>query len=231
MRKLIFLFVVTGFMFSCQDEFIPDFSDEEPTVVVEGYVQAGIDATPIVVSISKTYPLFQQDLIRGPELFLGGADITVEGNGKTVKLTELCTESLDPEVKALLINTLGLDTSFFELDICFYTDVNGEIEGVVGESYSLSVEFEGETLTAETTIPEFVPIDSFNIFNPGNFVSFRQINGYLTDPLDPNFYRIKVGLNGGALRNQFSVTDDILFDGQSFEFPIVSEYLRNTSFS
>lgn len=220
MRKLNFLVVFVILFASCQEEFTPDFADEEPTVVVEGYIQAGEQASPVLVTVSKTYPLFQSDVITGPELFLGGARITVESAGNLVELTEVCSASLDPEIKELLINSLGLDSAFFEVDICFYSDINQEIEAIVGERYSLKVEFEDKLLTSETTIPAYIPIDSFNIFNPGNFPNFRQLNGYLTDPLNPNFYRIKVGLNGGPLRNQFSVTDDILFDGQSFEFPI-----------
>ncbi len=219
-QYIILLFSVLLFI-SCEEEFIPDFANEEPTVVVEGYIQAGEQASPIVVTLSKTYPLFQNsDNIKGPELYLGGATMKVEGNGQSIILTEVCTESLDPEIKELLISTLGLDSAFFEVDICFYSDINNEINAEVGEKYQLTIDFEGEQLTAETSIPEYIPIDSFNIFDPLNNSMFRQLNGYLNDPLNPNYYRIKIGLNGGALRNTFSVTDDLLFDGQSFEFPI-----------
>ncbi len=206
---------------SCQEEFIPDFADEEPTIVVEGYIQAGVQAAPVLVTIGKTFPLIQtSDQIKGPEIFLGGAKVQVESNGETIELTEVCTDSLDPSIKEILLSTLGFDESFFDLEICFYTDLLGEIDAIEGATYNLLVEFEGAELTASTTIPTYVPIDSFNIFNPTGDPSKRQLNGYLTDPLLPNFYRLKLSANNGPLGNTFSVVDDVLFDGQSFEFPI-----------
>ncbi len=219
MKKLIYLFCILIFV-SCQEVFIPDFADEEPTVVVEGYIQAGPEAVPVFVTLSKTFPLFQTDTIKGPELFLGGATMRVEGNGQSVELTEICTNSLDPEVKELLINTLGIDEAFLDFDICFYTDLANEITALVGEEYDLIVQFEGEEIRANTSIPPFVAIDSFNIFNPGSFDTERQLTGFLSDPPEPNFYRLKLAVNGGPLRNPFSVVDDVLFDNQTFEFPI-----------
>lgn len=221
MRKLIGFILIVFVSFSCQDVFVPDFADEEPTVVVEGYIQAGPEASPVLVTLSKTFPLFQNnDIIKGPELFLGGANVSVEANGETIELTEVCTDSLDPAIKDLILNTLGLDSSFLEVDLCFYTDLTNEIDAIVGEEYKLNIDFEGETITALTTIPNFVTIDSFNILNPGMFDNERQLNGYLTDPPGFNFYRLKIGVNNSPLTNQFSVVDDLLFDDQAFEFPI-----------
>ena len=220
MRKFLGFILIAFICFSCQEKFIPDFADEEPTVVIEGYIQAGDAAAPVIVSLSKTFPLFQSDTIKGPELFLGGATMTVEGNGKSVELTEICSNNLDPAIKELLLNTLGLDSAFLEFDLCFYTDLLNEISAEVGEEYKLTVDFEGEVLTSYTTIPGFIPIDSFNIVDPGAFETSRQLSGFLTDPPGLNFYRLKIGLNNGPLRNQFSVVDDVLFDNRSFEFPI-----------
>ncbi len=220
MRILIPFLLAIFFCFSCQEEFIPDFADEEPTVVIEGYIQAGPQANPIIVTLGKTYPLFQQDNIQGPELFLGGAEMWVSGNGGMVQLTEICSNALDPEIKELLLETLGLDSTFFEVDLCFYTDLANEIEAIAGEEYELIVEFEDKELSSMTTIPPFIPVDSFNLFNPGVLEDKRQLNGFLTDPPGENYYRLKIGLNGGPLQNLFSVVDDLLFDNQSFEFPV-----------
>lgn len=221
-RKLGFFLAVILLLTSCQEAFIPDFADDPPTVVVEGYIQAGEQVIPPYVTIGKTYPLFQSgDEIRGPELFLGGAFVSVIHNGQIFPLTEICTADLDPALAEQALELIGLDSIFLDQDLCFYIDFNQSIVALEGESYDLRIFFEGKELTATTTIPSFVPIDSFNVSNELGIPGFRSMNAFITDPIGANFYRLKVGVNGGPIAADFSsVTDDVFFDGKAFEFPV-----------
>ena len=47
------------------------------------------------------------------------------------------------------------------------------------------------------------------------------MNLYISDPVGADFYRVKIGVNGSPYLADFSsVTDDVAFDGLTFDFPI-----------
>ena len=221
-QNLSLLLIVLIFLGSCQEVFVPDYADDPPTVVIEGYIQAGEDAIPPYVTIGKTYPLFQTgDQIQGPELFIGGAFVTVIHNGQNYPLTEICTANLDQEIAEQALNLIGLDSVFLEQDLCFYIDINQSIGPLEGENYDLRIVFEGKEITASTTIPSFVPIDSLKVFDQLGIPNYRSMNAFFTDPVGPNFYRLRVSVDGSPFAADFSsVTDDVFFDGKAFDFPV-----------
>lgn len=232
MKNLVYVFLSFYLLLtSCQEAFVPDFADEEPTIVVEGYIQSGEGTLPTYVVLSKTYPLFQTGTPTGPQVYLGGAIINVKNNGIVYPLSEICTKNLDPALKEQLFGFFGIDSLLSGLDLCFYVDLNQSIQPQEGEIYDLQIIFEGKELTARTTIPEFVPIDSLKIYDQFGIEGFRSMNAYLTDPLGPNFYRLKASVNGSPYSADFSsVTDDKIFDGQAFDFPISKPVDRSMDF-
>lgn len=222
--KYIILVCSIMTIFSCQEEFFPEFANQESEIVIEGYIQAGDEAAPSLVTISKTYPLFQQDTVISPQQYLGGATVKVSDGDKEITLAEICTADLDPALEELVKETLGIDTILPEFDICFYVDILQQMPGEIGKEYSLTVNFEGKTLSAKTTIPEFVSIDSLELSDKiGDNIleNHRSMLAYISDPVGPNYYRLKAGIDGGPFSADFrSVTDDPAFDGSTFGFPV-----------
>ena len=103
-------------------------------------------------------------------------------------------------------------------------DILQQMPGEIGKDYNLTVEFEGKTLTAVTTIPEFVSIDSIELsdqIGENILENHRTMLSYISDPEGENFYRLKVAIDGGPFQADFrSATDDLPFDGSTFSFPV-----------
>ena len=102
-----------------------------------------------------------------------------------------------------------------------------KIEGKPDSYYSLFVETEGKTYTAETYMPEKVELDSVTYMFT-NAVSPESNDGYLikcqfVDPVEQeNYYRVKTFKNGDFFienGNEFVIWDDVLFDGVNADIP------------
>lgn len=223
MHKYIFfaIFLIPLFLMSCEEDFTPDSTKSEPTYVVEGFIEHGDDARFTYVTLSKTYPLFQGKGENIPlEYYIGGADVTVNYENEEVQLTEICTQSLTEEQKALVKGLLGVDSISSDIDLCFYVDFARQIKAMPGNSYDLQVSIDGKNITATTTIPEFVPLDSIK-FKEEGIENYGTLRLFLTDPQENNYYRIKANIKNGAYNTRFnSVSDDLFFNGQTFDFPI-----------
>lgn len=217
----IFLVLILTFLVSCEEDFVPDSTNSKPTYVVEGFVEHGENARFTYVTISKTYPLFQGANENIPlEYYIGGAEVSVKYENEEVSLTEICTKSLTEEQKNLVKGLLGIDSISSDVDLCFYVDIARKIESIPGNSYDLNVSIDGKELTATTTIPEFVPLDSI-VFKEEKIQDYGTLRLFLNDPQVENFYRIRANIRNGAYNTRFnSVANDIFFNGQTFDFPI-----------
>lgn len=212
-------------LLACEEEFIPVGSNQAPDLVVEGYIEAGEQALPPYVILTKSVPFFQEfnaeDLAN---TFVHDAVITVSDGEKQVQLTELCLNELSAEQKALAAALFGFDPDSVGFNFCIYLDLSFSMIGEEGKSYTLQVEAEGKTLSAVTSIPRHVPLDSIRFEEAPGLPNdtLAQLICYYQDPaMEANFYRYQVGINQGALLNPISsVTDDRFFEGQYISFPL-----------
>jgi hypothetical protein len=88
------------------------------------------------------------------------------------------------------------------------------LTGVIGRTYTLTVNAENQTYTAQSTTPQQVPFDSIKVeqFTFGGDVEFNIIPIY-TDPVGKgNNYRFGLSVNN-KLINQHFVQDDEVTDG------------------
>lgn len=232
------LAAVWMFMTSCEEEFIPGNGVVESEIVVEGFIEAGEDALPTYVLLTRTFPFYNDiDANRLNDLFVKNAMVTVTpSNGSAVQLTELCLDDLPPELQKEVAAVLGLqlDSSGQAPNVCAYVDLAGELNPTEGVTYDLLVEVESEVLTATTTIPHHVPLDSVWFTDPPGKPadSLAEMNCRITDPAGvDNFYRYLTADNDRPLIPGFgSVTDDAFFDGQEFDFPLQkAEYFSDTT--
>ncbi len=213
-------------LFSCETEFTPDVSIYEEQIVVEGHIEAGDRPTPPYVLLTKNQAFFSEiNSTSFDDLFIHDAVVTVENSQNTITLQEICFNDLSEEQQQIFSDFLGLgDTDSININFCVYTDLSFSMMGEIGETYHLNIQVDGKELSAVTTIPEHIPIESLNfspIPDPDND-TLQELTGSITDPTgEKNFYRYFTQVDNEPLIPGFtSVSDDIIFDGSSFEFPI-----------
>ncbi|MFT5385354.1 MAG: hypothetical protein ACI81W_002761 [Saprospiraceae bacterium] len=117
-------------------------------------------------------------------------------------------------------------------NLCIYIDTNFEMTGEIGKTYDLHIAVEDKVLTASTTLQNSIPLDSLQFITPEGEVAenLRELRVTLSDPLgEGNFYRYLTAINGSGFTSGLnSVTDDALFDGKQFEFPLPKSEPRNS---
>ena len=149
---------------------------------------------------------------------------------QTITLQELCYDSLSSAEREIFAEFFGIDS--LAINFCVYTDLSFSMIGEEGKQYDLLIHTAGKTLSATTTIPHLVPIDSFSFRLPpgeGLANAYRELRGFLSDPPGiSNFYRYFTKINDAPFLPGFtSVSHDLFFDGKSFEFPLPKGEPRN----
>jgi Domain of unknown function (DUF4249) len=225
---LYFLSVIAAtFIFSaCETEIDPGI-EYVPRIAVEGYIEGGERSTPPYVILTRSLNLFSTLNPADYEKYLvHNAKITVSDGTNSDTLTEVCLNNLTPQQKLIASQFLGINIDSLDgvnASICIYTSLNNKILGKAGKTYSMRIDAEGQTLTATTTIPNQIKLDSISTIP-------LPMRGYLTDPAGvANYYRYQVSINDGSFRARGnSVFNDNFFDGKpSFEFPLTNPILPN----
>jgi len=217
--KILFGLVVFTF-FSCEKDIDVELPEVERKLVVEGSIEPG---KPPFVILSKTEGYFAPvDIHSVKNSFIHNAVITVSNGTKSVQLTEICTEQLDTNflpVIAVLIGASLEDVKTF--GFCLYTTLDPSIFGEIGENYALTVQVEGEVLTASTSIPIPVPMESYWYKEQAGFDGYGYLWFRLNDPQPfGTAYRIytqRLGQDDRFLPANGSVFDDDFFNGLEFE--------------
>ncbi len=228
MKRIIYSFLLFTIIYSaCETEYTPPVVSVNQQMVVEGYIEATkTNALPTYVILTRALPYFEElNLDQLNNLYVRGAKITVTSNdGVSIPLPEICLQDLDPETQMLVRPLLGFPAGndSIKINFCAYADVLGLLKPVPGQTYTLKVEAEGQILTASTTIPVFVGLDSLKFTpTPGKGIdTLAQLLATIADPADrANYYRYLSRINNGAYTSGFNaLTDDIIFNGQKFEF-------------
>ncbi len=224
---ILSLLGILSLFLACETEYIPDIPNDEPDIVVEGYIEAGPNARPPYVLLTQSTPFFSTINAEAlNDLFVHDAVVTISDGTNTIPLTEVCYNDLSPAQQELVGEALGLgEADSIGLNICVYIEANlAPALGEVGKSYDLRIELEDKVLTATTTIPQIVPVDSVRYVKLPEEAdpTLRELRGFLTDiPGVASYYRYFTQRNAEPLYPGLnSVIDDVFFDGQSFEFPI-----------
>jgi Domain of unknown function (DUF4249) len=216
---------------ACEKEFVPEVIPSNE-IVVEGFIEAGSNLPPYVI-LTKNLPFFkelkQSDLANS---FVKNADITITSGSKSVKMTGICWSTLSPNDKKTVGLLIGInpDSVSASFDFCAYLDLSGTFTPKAGDRYDLTIKAEGKTLTATTTIPRLVPLDSSLFLQPpGNKGdTLAQLRAWINDPKGDDFYAYFTSINGsGYARGQNSVVDDKFFDGQNFKFNLFKSEPRD----
>ena len=189
---LIIALIFSISLVSCEKDINIELETSQEKIVVEGAIEQGL---PPYVVLSKTVGFFAPtDVQSYQNSFVKGAVVTVSDGINTVQLDEL--------------NFSGFT---------FYSTTNAAIFGQVGKTYSLEINAEGKTLTATTTIPTPIVMDSYWYKDQPGFSNFGYLWFNLNDPPGlGNAYRIFTQRKNKDVRfipADGSVWDDQLIDG------------------
>lgn len=231
--KLIYAFLLATLITSCEEPFDPPFAGDRDEVVIEAYIEYSPDRdVPTYVILSRSFPFIGTiDESFASEIYIKDANVSVDDGDKVVSLNRICIEDLPQAFREELKRELGVDSFFF--NFCLFADVVGDLNIEPGREYRLEVEAEGKILHATATIPRPVPLDSLwaSPVPDANADTLKQLTLRLTDPPGPDFYRYLTSVNDGPLLPPItSVTDDKIFDGQSFDVNILKAEPRGTDF-
>ncbi len=233
--KYIFIVLTAFCIVSCERAYTPVDLNQNPDIVVEGHIEAGDSPLPPYVILTNTLSFFNEININTLDnFFVHDAVVSISDGTKSYPLTELCLNKLTGPQKLIAANAFGLNPdSLKNANLCIYLDLSGQLVGKEGGKYDLKIQKDAKSITATTTIPQGVNLDSIvNRLTPNNaYDTLRQVRGFLSDPAGGyNAYRIFAKNNNSQLiANGFgSVVDDRLFDGKkSFEFQLNNPVRRN----
>lgn len=206
-KILIPVLLITLIFSACEKEITLDLPDVDNKLVVEGYIEQDHYAKVI---LTKSSPYF--DSIDFNSLL---NSIVKDANVKITHGSE--TENL----------TLVQDMNNFP----FYYYVGNSIKGIVGESYDLTVEWQGKTYTAITTIPKPIHFDTLWFKLKENNDTIGNIFAVGSEPGDEyNYYREFTKIKGVDI--DFvpifgSVWDDKFFNGQTFTAQLYHGFASN----
>jgi hypothetical protein len=235
-KYLLFLIPFIVMLFSCEEEYIPQDVFDKPEISVEGYIEYGDSALPPYVILTKSFPYtstLSPEALN--ELFIHDAIVKVSDGTVEVQLTEICLNdvlSFDSILANMIANSIGLGgVNLGTLNYCVYVDIgrflgSSNLVPEIGKAYYLTVINGADTVRATTTIPPLIPLDSVFYVNHPDFPvndSLVEMRAKLRDfPNRADFYRIFTKRNSEPMFALLggSVTDDKIFDGREFEFPI-----------
>jgi hypothetical protein len=142
---------------------------------------------------------------------------------KTVNFSD--PNEFPPISDAIVIvsDNAGYSERLMEMQSGIYT--THDLQGIAGRTYFLSVTIEGETFTAQSTMPARVPLDGVDVTTSFYSSSQDPQYNYLVTPqfLDPaglgNNYRF-VQLVNGRISDSWTVQNDNLSDGLVNKRPV-----------
>lgn len=216
---------------ACEREIEVDLPRTEPKVVVEGVIQTG---QPPLVILSRTQNFFDPTSLQSiAASFISEAAVTVFDGSTTHTLDRICSSLIPDSLLAEVAAITGINVNLLaNANICAWTRLDGSLLGEEGRSYRLEVQTEGKAVSATTTIPQTVELDSvwFRLaLQRPNDDTLGLMWGRLSDPDTlGNCYRVLAQRINRRPNGQpkdanfvapfFSVFDDRYFNGLSFDF-------------
>lgn len=161
--EIIFISLCVIIFTSCEEEVNLDLPEGKTKLVVEGHIENGM---PPYVILTKTISFLKSiSPDQYANQFVHGASITVSDGHRTILLTEWCADNLtnaEKEILSKYFDSPAFDTTI-KFNFCVYTIgslADTSFVGEVRKRYDLTIQSEGQILTASTAIPDLLPLDS-----------------------------------------------------------------------
>jgi len=192
-------------LLSCEKEITVDLPRPELKIVIEGAIEEGEYPWVFVSRNSAYFDVFEFDI----------SDQAILQKHLVLDATVIVSDGIITDTLELLLNPFVFP---------FFQYKGNTIKGEVNKSYSLTVIADGNVYTANTTIPQAVPIDSMKFKPETNQDTIGYVWIYLKDPdTVGNYYRVFtqiIGRDNTFTRPYPSVTDDKFFNGQKAEYSL-----------
>lgn len=228
MIRILTCIILSGLLLtSCTKEVEIDIPGYEEQIVIDGRIETGQPPFVLLSTSKEVYaPTDVNAFLNG---FISGATVTVSDGTNTIQLTEVCSGNLPPGTEALAAQVLGIpEEDLQNFNICAYVGLDPSIWGQVGNTYTLTVEHDGQTYNAQTTLLPPVPLVNTFWKPEGSLTNHGFSWATLADPAgqyDAYFWEANIIGNAAGdttetgFVNTFNpVFDDEFFDGLEFEF-------------
>jgi Domain of unknown function (DUF4249) len=202
MQKIAFFFLLICVSASCTKIVDIDLNSSDPQIVIEGEVTDQIGE--YVVKVTKSVNFSDPNSFPAVQ----NAAVTISGDNGTM-------EVLAEKSPGIYVTT--------------------NLQGTPGITYTMSVITNGKTYTATSKMPKIIDLQGIDVVEntlpaggPGSADSLKNYDVvplFTDDASVPNYYRVKQRANGKVYQPFANVSDDVLFNGQPFPFPIFNEDL------
>ncbi|MFD2161006.1 DUF4249 domain-containing protein [Paradesertivirga mongoliensis] len=193
MRRILFLFIGFFVLSGCEKNDPSGADDYRSKIVVEGWIEQG--DYPYVI-LSRNIPFFATlDSAQLTDFVIRHAKVSVSDGTRTEILSS------------------RRDTNYFPP----YIYRGSELRGEAGKTYTLKIEYEGKILTASTSIPPRIALDSIWFVRKGENNDKAQLFLKFTDnPDEKNYYKLytKTGSVKRYTPTLLSNQDDKYFNGK-----------------
>ncbi|MCB0397912.1 MAG: DUF4249 domain-containing protein [Flavobacteriales bacterium] len=214
-RYLIYgLFGLGLSLAACDTAIVLDLPQGEEDIVIYGFIEQ--DSLP-VVSLTKSLAVFSTiDVSKLQSSFVHNAAVSLNDGDTTIQLVEYNIPLND------------FTYYFYSLPSSLINTYKGQ----VGKSYKLTVQAEGKTLTATTTIPEPLPLDSIwwlpHPDEDNDSLVVLQVR-FTDKPHEANYARYFTQRNSEPMYPGYfaSVFDDSFLEGQTLDFALPRGQDRN----
>lgn len=224
MKKILIFISALSILASCTKEVNIEIPGFEAELVIDGRIETG---QPPIVLLSKSKEVYAStnidDFLNG---FITGAIVTMSNGTSSIQLDEICSDNIPPGLEETASSMLGIPVDqLANYNICGYLTLDANFFGEVGKTYTLTVTYEGETYTAQTTIMQPTSLVDTYWQPESDVTNYGYSWATLADPpgqFDGYYWEVK-RLNGtssdGSYMPTYSPTfDDEFFDGLTFDF-------------
>jgi hypothetical protein len=197
-HTIYFLLSITAFIIpACEKVINVDLNEAAPRIVIEGMVSD--KRGPYTITISKSASYFST---KAPAV-VSGAKVVI-------------TDDFDN------IDSLR--------EVLPGTYMTGRLRGIVGRIYTLKVVSDGQVYTATSSLMTHVTIDSLTLvkstYNYFDLTGHSQteihmdIHCFFRDPMEKNFYRLRVYKNDSINTENYKLFDDQYTNGEITELRV-----------
>ena len=203
--RIIISFLAYLLLSGCQKVINIDLNEAAPHIVIEGLITDG--PGPYIVAISKSGSYFNQPV-------------------------------LPPVSNAVVVITdnVGTIDTLTEMKSGIY--MTSSTRGIPGRTYNLKVLSDNQEYTGSSTMHLHVRIDSLNLIRTqSNRINYGgnpedntnvEVHCYFNDPVQKNFYRIKVIRNDSTRVELYRLYDDQYTNGQETELRVARANIGDT---
>ncbi len=203
------------FIISCEKDITVDLPKYEQKIVVEGWIEQ--NQFPMVI-LTKSSPYFS-----------------------SVDSTALA-ELIIPNATVIVSDGSNSDTLSLVLDTCYFPPLvykGHTLKGQIGGIYYLTIKYEEKILTATTSIPQPIPLDSIWFkAEPKKGDSLGFIWAHYTDPQETgNCYKIftkRLGKDNKFIPIFGSIYEDSYFNGKELVFSMsrgIQSYINEEEYT